>query len=85
MVTIAVDISADQFNGKLIKGEDAKDIFPTIAGIKPDKLIVHQVSGPGGGHPECLATFNDERKARSWFAIVTDDADPDWFDENVVD
>lgn len=84
MVTIAVDLLADQFNGDLFDGQDATAILRPIQGIKPDKLVVKYASGVGGGNPDCLATFKDERAARVWFSLVEDDDSPEWFDENVV-
>lgn len=84
MVTIEVDLAGDSFPRNLVDGEDATAICPVIAGMKPDKLIVIQAFGPGGGNPFCHASFNDEKVARKWFAIVADDADPNWFNENVV-
>jgi hypothetical protein len=84
MVTVEVDLAYDSFPRDLVDGEDATSIFPPINGIKPDKLIIVQAVGLGGGNPECHASFNDEKMARRWFAIVTGDSDPGWFDDNTV-
>lgn len=84
MVTVAVDLAYDAFPRDLVDGEDATSICPPINGIKPDKLIIVEAVGPGGGNPDCRASFNDEKTARRWFAIVTDDPDPGWFDDNTV-
>lgn len=84
MVTIQLDMAADFFPRDLRDGEDATSICPPIRGIVPDKLVVRSAVGPGGGNPDCLATFEDETKARRWFAIVADDDSPSWFDDNVV-
>jgi hypothetical protein len=87
MVTVAVDLNGDSFPNDIYDGQDVTDICPPTSGIKPDKLIIKYACGAGGGNPDCLATFEDERKARVWFAIITDtphEVDPNWFDENVV-
>jgi hypothetical protein len=87
MVTVAVDLAYDSFPRALVDGEDATSICPPINGIKPDKLIIVKAVGPmtgTSGDLACRASFNDEKTARRWFAIVTDDPDPGWFDDNTV-
>lgn len=84
MVTIQLDMAYDAFPRDLVDGEDATDIAPVYNGIAPDKLIVVQALGPGGGNPDCLVSFNDEKNARAWFSYFSGDDDPTWFDENVV-
>jgi hypothetical protein len=84
MVTVAVDLAYDAFPRDLVDGEDATSICPPINGIKPDKLIIVKAVGLGGGNPDCRGDVDDEKTARRWFAIVTDDPDPGWFDDNTV-
>jgi len=92
MITVEVDLAYDSFPHDLVDGEDATSICPRIDGwgsphvngIKPDKLIIIKAVGPGGGNPFCHASFNDEKTARRWFAIVTDDPSAEWFLENTV-
>lgn len=88
-VTIAIDLSYDTFAGHkaaLVDGADITDHAGLVAyrGIVPDRLVVVQAVGPGGGNPFCHASFTDEVLARKWFANFADDEDPAWFDENVV-
>lgn len=87
MVTVQVDMLWESFPAEaLIDGADVTAVNTTIIdGIAPDKLVVVEASGPGGGNPVCNATFKDERLARRWFAVLADDSDPDWFEENVVE
>ena len=86
MVTLEVDLNADIFpDSLLVDGMDVTSLPRAVVnGIAPDKLIVVTAFGPGGGNPVCHATFNDEKKAHRWFAVVADDSDPDWFEENVI-
>lgn len=86
MVTIQLDMLYESFpEGSLVNDADVTAVSTAIFdGIGPDKLVVVQAAGPGGGNPVCNATFNNERDARRWFAIMADDNDPDWFEENVV-
>ncbi len=88
-VTIAVDLNYDTFDGHegcLVDGADITDHAGLVEyrGIVPDRLVVVQAVGPGGGNPFCHASFNDEALARKWFAAFEDDEDPTWFDENRV-
>ena len=84
MVTVEVDLAYDSFPRDLVDGEDATSICPPINGIKPDKLIVVEAVGPGGGNPFCRASFESELAARVWFALVTEDPSADWFEDNRV-
>ena len=86
MVTIQLDMVYESFpEGSLVDGADVTDVNTTLVnGIGPDKLVVVMAEGLGGGNPVCNATFNNKRDARHWFAVVTDDNDPEWFEENVV-
>lgn len=86
MVTVEVDLCAENFSRQLVDGEDAPELFllaPRL-GVNPDKLIIAMAHGPAGGNPICHASFNDMTMARERFAWAADDADPNWFDENVV-
>ena len=93
-VTIAVDLNYDTFDGHegcLVDGADITHLAGLVEyrGIVPDRLVVVQAVGVGGGNPFCHASFADEALARKWFAAFVaanfaDDEDPAWFDENRV-
>jgi hypothetical protein len=88
-ITVAVDLNFDTFSAhedELVDGADLTHLAGLVKyrGVTPDRLVVVTALGPGGGNPFCHATFTNEADARKWFAYVTDDNDPAWFDENRV-
>jgi hypothetical protein len=92
MITIEVDIAfesgeysdPDSPERVFTKGQDVTELAPEYSGITPDKLIIVEPYGPGGGNPVCHASFYEESRARQWLAGLTDDDDDAFFDSFVV-
>lgn len=87
MINVAIDLNYDHFAALGVKLEDGMDVTqwaPVVNGIAPDLLVVTEAEGIGGGNPDCVASFVSKQAARDWFAWVSDDDDPEWFEENLV-